>query len=203
MKKSIFTLTILTLFAALFMHACAPAPETAPTPASLASAYLVTDYADAASLWNQLAFGTLQLEGTPNAVTPGQAKELLPLWQAVLSLMGSDTVAEAELTALQDQIAQVMAVEQIQAIAAMQITNADLSAFYAEYGIVLPTPIPGVTKVSGSGSSVSQADREATKTAAQALGTPVGTGGGGTTGQASKTLLYEKVIVLLTEISTR
>ena len=193
MKRSILTLAILALFAALFVYACAPAAEVQPAPTSLAAAYLTTDYADAASLRNQLAYGTMKLDGTANAITPERAKTLLPLWQAVLSLMGSDTVAEAELTAVQDQITQTMTAEQLQAIAAMQITNAGLSAFYAEYGILLPTPIPGVTKVPGSGSTLNQADKEATRTAAQALGTPVGTG----SGQAAKTLLFEKTIEYL------
>lgn len=202
---------LITLILALALAACAtpttsaPFVETTPvvpvvpvvsTPTPFAAAYLSTDYADAASLRNQLAFGALKLEDTASAVTPGQAKTLLPLWQAIVALSGTSTTAEAELTAVQNQIAEAMTPEQLQAIAAMQTTNADLTAFYAEHGIVLPTPVPGVTKVPGSGSSVSQADKEATRAAAEALGTPVGTGG--STGQAAKTLLFDTVIELLT-----
>jgi hypothetical protein len=65
---------------------------------------------------------------------------------------------------------------------------------YAEQGIVMPTPMPGVTKVPGSGSSVSSADKEATRTAATALGTPTSSGAG----QAARTLLFDTVIELLT-----
>lgn len=200
---------------ALLVAACgAPAPAspvaqaTAPaaaapadaTPTLFAAAYLTTAHADAASLRNQLAFGTLRLAGTAEAVGPEQAQALLPLWQAIVALSGSATTAEAELTAVQNQIVEAMAPAQLQAIAALQITNADLSAFYAEKGIVLPTPQPGVTKQPGGGNSgLAQADREATRTAAQALGTPVGTG----SGQAAKTVLFEAVIEMLTAQSAQ
>ena len=53
--------------------------------------------------------------------------------------------------------------------------------------------MPGVTKVPGSGSGVSSADKEATRTAATALGTPTSSGAG----QTAKTLLFETVIDLL------
>ena len=73
----------------------------------------------------------------------------LAVW--VISLSGDTTTAAEELTAVQDQI-----------------TNAGLNVFYAEYGIILPTPIPGVTKVPGSGGKTDEekAAAEATKTAA-------------------------------------
>jgi hypothetical protein len=84
----------------------------------------------------------MQPGGTPNAVTPGQANALIPFWQAVIALSGDSTTASEELSAVQDQIVTIPTLEQLQSIAAMQITNADLSAFYAEYGLVLPTPVP-------------------------------------------------------------
>ena len=55
--------------------------------------------------------------------------------------------------------------------------------------------MPGVTKTPGKGSNLSQADKEATHAAAEALGTPVGSS---STGQAAKTLLFDTVIELLT-----
>lgn len=204
---SLFTLTLALLLAACAAPTpVAPAGETAmpvavvssdSTPTPYAAAYLSTEYADAASLRNQLAFGVLKLEGTPNAVEPEQAKTLLPLWQAIVALSGSETTVEAELTAVQNQIVEAMTPEQLQAVAAMQITNADLNAFYAEHGVVFPTPVPGVTRTPGGGNSgLSQADKEATRAAAEALGTPVGAGG--SIGQAAKTLLFDTVIELLT-----
>lgn len=205
-------LMILTL--SLLLAACAAPTPVAPdvgvtsapevvaiesTPTPYAAAALSTAYADAASLRNQLAYGTLQLKGTDQAITPEQAKALLPLWQAVVALSGDETTAAEELTAVQNQITEAMTPAQLEAIAAMQLTNSDLNAFYAEYGIVFPTPEPGVTKVPGKNSGLSQTDREATKTAAQALGTPVGTGS--STGQAARTLLFEKTIEYLLELA--
>ena len=163
------------------------------TPTPLAAAYLSTTYPDATNLRNQLALGTLKLEGTANAITAEQAKALLPLWQAIVALSGTTTV-EAELTAVQNQIVEALQPAQLQAIGALQLTTAQLNAFYAEKGIVMPTPVPGVTKVPGSGSGVSSADKEATRTTATALGTPTSSGAG----QAAKTLLFDTVIELLT-----
>jgi len=191
------SLIILAVTASLLM-ACSSTPAE-PTSVSLAGEYLNSDYTDATSLRNQLAFGTIKLEGTANAITPEQAKTLIPLWQAVIALSGDTTAAEEELTAVQDQIVAGLSAEQLQAIAVMKLTNTALNAFYAEFGIVLPTPIPGVTKVPGSGNTLSQIDRESTKTAAIALGTPEGTGSN--TGQAAKTLLFEKTIEYLTGVA--
>jgi hypothetical protein len=200
-----FTVIALIVFA-LTLSACggasAPAaPAAAPivsgndaTPTPVAAAYLKTDYADATSLRNQLALGTLRLEGTANAITAAQARALLPLWQAVVALSGNTTTAEAELTAVQNQITEALQPAQLQAIGALQLTTTELNAFYAEKGIVMPTPVPGVTKVPGSGSGVSQADKEATRTAAEASGAVTGTGAG----QAAKTALFNAVIELLT-----
>ncbi len=189
--KTLRTLTLLAL-SSLLLFACAPAVETTPAaPTSIAGEYLSTEYADAASLRNQLAFGTMKLDGTPNAITSEQAKTLIPLWQGILALSGDETAASEELTAVQDQIVAALTPEQLQAIAAMQLTNADLNAFYAEFGIVLPTPIPGVTKVPGSGSGKTEEEKAAAHAAAEASGETTGTG------QSAKTLLFEKVIEYL------
>lgn len=196
------TLLLLFLFGVVLLAACS-APAAGPSapadasPTPFAAAFLTQDYSDAASLRNQLAYGTLKLEGSENTVTAEQAKTLLPFWQALKTLAGSSTASDEEITALQNQIVEALTPQQLQAIAGMQITNAHLNAYYAEFGIVMPTPMPGVTKVPGSGSSISQEDKEATRTAAQALGTPVASGAG----QAAKTLLYDQVIELLTRIS--
>jgi len=197
-----FTLIMLTVLA-LTLAACGGSTSTAPTapqvttndatPTPLSATYLKTDYADATSVRNQLALGTLKLEGTANAITAEQAKSLLPLWQAIVALSGTTTTAEAELTAVQNQIVAALTPAQLQAIGALQLTTTQLNAFYAEKGIVMPTPMPGVTKVPGSGSGVSSADKEATRTAAAALGTPTSSGAG----QAAKTLLFDTVIQLL------
>ncbi len=168
-------------------------PATAPAQA-VAGDILSIEFADAANLRSQLAYGTMKLEGTPQTVSSEQAKSLLPLWQAMLALSGTTTTVPEELTAVQDQIIAAMRPEQIQAIAGLQITNASLTEFYAEKGIVLPTPVPGVTKVPGANKNLSEEDRQATLTAKEANG-DAATG----TGQVTKTLLFEEVIQLLIE----
>ena len=205
MKRLLIALSSLALLIAACAAPAAPADlaVTAASPASLpvsaaatatpyAAAYLSVDYADAASLRNQLAFGTLQLESSPEAVTAEQAQALLPLWQAIVALNGAETTATEELTAVQDQIAEALTPAQLRAIAGQQITNAALTAFYAERGVVMPTPAPGVTKVPGQGKDLSEEAKAATHTAAEALGTTAGAG------QAAKTLLFNLVIELLT-----
>jgi len=183
---------ILFVITASLLFACAPAAETtSAAPTSIAGEYLTTEYTDAANLRSQLAFGIMKLDGTPNAVTPEQAKTLIPFWQAVIALSGDSTTASEELTAVQDQIVATLTAEQLQSIAAMHITNADLSVFYADYGIVLPTPVPGVTKVPGSGSGKTEEEKAAAQATAAASGQTTGTG------QSAKTLLFEKTIEYL------
>lgn len=189
------TLLIVLVIVASVMSACAPASTVTPPPTSLAATYIKTDFADAASARNQLAYGTIKLEGTANAVTAAQAKTLLPLWQVILTLSGTSDVITEEITAVQNQIVEAMSPTQMQAIGAMKITNATLSTFYAERGVTLPTPAPNVTKVSGGSSGLSQTDKEATRSAASALGTPMSSSGAG---QAAKTLLFDAVVQLLT-----
>jgi hypothetical protein len=185
MKKSIFRIALFTLLVVSSIYACTPTVEATPT--SLASTYLSIEYSDAANVRSQLAYGTLKLTD----VTPEQAKTLIPLWQAVISLSGDMTTATEELTAVQDQITVALTKDQLKAIAEMQITNASLNEFYAHYGITLPTPVPGVTKVPGSGSGKTEEEKAAAQATAAASGQTTGTG------QAAKTLLFEKTIEYL------
>ena len=206
---------MLFLFIAILLTACSVAPAETEvvtgviagtptpqlvqgTPEVLETAYLNTDFENAASIRNQLGLGTLHLAGTENAVTQEQAAALLPLWQAVIALGADQTAVTEEMTAVQDQIIAGMTQEQIAAISAMQITNTDLDAYYAEKGIVMPTPQPGVTRVPGSGKDVPPEVRAATRAAAEASGIE---GGGGGKGQLTKSVLFEDVVASLTTIA--
>ena len=169
--------------------------ETVPDSEDILTDILSDDYEDALSARNQLALGTLKLEGSGNAVTSEQAQELALYWQALKALAADSTSATEETTAVQAQIVEAMTQEQLEAIAAMQLTSADLNEFYVEQGVELTTPEPGVTPQGGKNSGLSQEDREATRTAAEALGTPVGTGGGG--GAERRDILLDTLIELL------
>jgi len=93
---------------------------------------LTTSFDDALSMDGQLAIGTVQLDETDLAVDADQAGTLLTLWQAYQSLSGSDTTAEIELDAILKQIQDTMTVEQIAAIAEMQLTNDALTKLVEE-----------------------------------------------------------------------
>ncbi len=190
----------LFLIVAVLLAACGSAVEEVPAaPTSIAGEYLNIEFADAASLRNQLAYGTLLLDGTANTVTAEQAASMIPLWQAIVVLSGDETTADEELLAVQDQIVKVLTEEQLQAIAKMQITNTTLNEFYAENGIVMPTPIPGVTKEPGTGSGKTEEEKIATQEAAAAAGMEPGSGS--SVGQAAKTLLFEQVIEYLSALA--
>jgi hypothetical protein len=75
----------------------------------------------------QLGLGTLMLEDTELAVDPAQAAELLPLWKAARTLSESETVAEAELQAVFDQIEDAMTPEQIIFIGEMQLDQEQIA----------------------------------------------------------------------------
>ncbi len=100
------------------------------------SAVLNTGYDDALDVGNQLALGTLKLEGTEYAVTPEQAKTLLTLWQA---LQGGVT-AEGEISAVLKGIEGAMTDEQLAAIADMELTQGDMDAWLEKQGLDMRPP---------------------------------------------------------------
>lgn len=202
LKTLVLLLGLLTLLSACgATQSAAPAPAAAAaapvagTTPSASGALLVEDYDDALSTRNQLAYGTLRLEGSKDAATAEQATRLLPLWQALKTLLASSTTAVEESTAVQNQILAAMAADQVSTIAGMRLTNAMLQAYYVEIGVAAATtPEPGVTPQSGSFKDLPPEQREAAKATAQALGTPVGSSSG-----AKKDALLDNVIQLLTD----
>ncbi len=196
MMKSLKMLSAaLSLVVLLTACTATPTPSAAPVAATGAVG-LTEDYSDALSIRNQLALGTLRLEGTSQAVTPAQAAQLLPLWQALKTLSASSTAAVEEIVALQNQIGAALTPPQTTAIADLKLTNAMLQAYYIEIGVSeVKTPEPGVTPQSSSLKDLPPEQREAARATAQALGTPVG---GGSSGSVKKDALLDNVIELLT-----
>lgn len=131
-------LLLMSLLAACGGGDGATAVITNPDPVSSGSSPRLTeDYADALPVQSQLAVGTLQLEETDMAVDEALAVAILPLWQALQSLSDSDTTAEAEITAVVNQIQSTMQPEQISAIAAMQLTQASMTTLIEAGTLVL------------------------------------------------------------------
>ncbi|MBT3337470.1 MAG: hypothetical protein HN855_00605 [Anaerolineae bacterium] len=147
MKKTIFALMMILTLA---LSACGgAATETA-------SSGLNADYENALSVQLQLSVGTFNLEGTDLVVDAEQAAELLPLWQVLNSLNESSTAAPEEIDALVAQIEETMTVEQIESIAAMQLTREEMGVIMQEYAISMgggETPPEGVTPGQGRGGS--------------------------------------------------
>ena len=162
----------------------AAASAATPAPGSAGvytSPVLQAGYADALPASSQLALGTLELEGTENAVTPDQAKELLPLWQAVQS---GALKSGAETNAAYSQIERALSDRQLAAIAAMQLTAADVQSYIQERG--LPAAMPSGQGVSGGqapaggpGGNLTDEQRSAMRATAEAGGMPAGGPGGG------------------------
>ncbi len=109
---------------------------------------LGTSYPGALDASSQLALGTIQLEETENGVTSEQAMALLPLWQAI---QGGALKSDAEMNAVLKQIEGTMTPEQLEAIAAMQLTQEDMQAWMQEQGPGMGTGFPGT----GGGQEVS------------------------------------------------
>jgi hypothetical protein len=166
----------LAVLAAMALVGCSGGEEATPAPVvsesgamTSASETLDTSYEGALDASSQLILGTINLEGTENAVTPEQAKALLPLWQA---LRGGVT-AQAEMSALMKQIERTMTAEQLAAIAAMQLTQEDMQAWMQEQGLGMGG---GPGQPPGGGQDLSEEER-ATRQAEFAAGG--GFGGGG------------------------
>jgi hypothetical protein len=158
-------------------------PAAAGTPEPYTSAVLVTTYPNALPASSQLALGTLRLEGTQNAVTPDQAKTLLPLWEAI---QGGALKTDAETNAVLRQIEGAMTPEQLAAIAAMQLTFQDVTAYAQANGLSLGfSPEAMATRQAGGGQGgqgsggVTDAQRQAYRATAQAGGSTGGQGGQG------------------------
>jgi len=129
MKKVKFLGVLVSL--TLILVACGGADGTANT----ATTALNEDYPDALTIQTQLTLGTLKLEETDLAVDSAQATELLTLWQAIRSLSSSDITAEGEIEAIVNQILDTMSPEQLEAIAAMELTQEGILELTQELGI--------------------------------------------------------------------
>ncbi len=156
MKKTIFTLTMLF---ALLLTACSGGTTESATTSAASVGALNTNYDNALPIQLQLSVGTFELEGSDLAVDSAQAAALLPLWQVLNGMNESGTAAQEEVDALVAQIAETMTAEQIEAIAAMQLTREDMSAVVQEYGLMNnmmggSTPPEGFTPGMGRNSGV-------------------------------------------------
>jgi hypothetical protein len=163
MKKSFLILSILLV---LIMSACSAAPAATITAASVTTAAVTSaastsvlnaNYENAVSVAEQLILGILSLDGTGNQVTQDQATQLLSLYetwqnqtagQGPMQNGGQDpqatpepqaTVDQSQTDSLMQQIEAVLTSDQINAIAALQITQDSATAIMQDKGISTDT----------------------------------------------------------------
>lgn len=98
---------------------------------------------------NQLAIGTLMLEDTDQAVTQEQATKLLPLWQMLQSLYGSNSVAQEEVDAVVKQLRQAMTDVQLETIRATGSEPQDMAQVMESLGIDRQLPQVDGTPAAG------------------------------------------------------
>jgi len=183
-------MTVIALLALALVGCGSGSQVVAPrAPDAETARALDTSYEDALTLRNQLALGTLRLEETDWPVTADQASDLLLLWQVLRGTIGSGASAPAEVDALQAQIEAAMTAEQLAAIGAMRLTQADLQAWAQSQSL-------NMTQGSGLGAGQRGAGRdlsEEERATRQAEREGIGGGAGSGTSRA----LLDAVIALL------
>jgi hypothetical protein len=167
MKKTI--LGFITLTTMIFLAGCSALPFLNNSQQRTGQNGQNAFNTDPATLPVQmkLGMGTLRLDGTNLAVTPEQAKTLLPLWRALKTLSTDTNTSADEVKALNQQIEDSMTKEQVQAIQKMTWTRDDLRKMMQQYG------------VSAGNGGQQQAGARQTTPGASSQGTQTGGGGGG------------------------
>ncbi len=132
------------------------------------SAALDVSYPNALPAAMQLALGSLRLEGSDQAITPAQAKALLPLWQA---LQGTALRNQAEVNAVLRQIERTMTQSQLAAIAELRLTMDDLRAWMEAQGITPPAGPPADAAAGRSG-NLTEEQRASLRATVEAGGQP-------------------------------
>ena len=178
MKNKLLLTTIASLIIVLALSACGSSAEvttnaeenneSSPVESSSndasskaeSSPGIGEDFQDALPISSQLGFGTLLLEDSEYAVYPSQAAELLPLWKAARSLNQSETVAEAELEAVFNQIQNTMTSEQISAIADLQLTGEEMAQLMEDLGLSFGFGRSGFGNLTPEQQATAQAARE-------------------------------------------
>jgi hypothetical protein len=190
MKRKIVYITLAALILALVMSACGGSTEQANSDGienvsstlenqvnsdvsengpsisesigddSTSGSGIGEGFQDAMPVSAQLGFGTLLLEDSTYAVDPTQAAALLPLWKAARSLSESETAAQEELDAIFSQIEDTMTPEQINTIAAMQLTGEEMAQLMEDLGIEFGPGRGGFGDLTPEQQETAQAARE-------------------------------------------
>ena len=178
MKNKIMLTTIASLIIILVLSACGGSNEAASSAGENNESSSVErsgadssleadpgpgigeDFRDAMPISSQLGFGTLLLEDSEYAVDVEQAAQLLPLWKAARSLNESETVAEAELEAVFNQIEDTMTSEQLSTISEMQLTGEEMTQLMEDFNLSFGFGGAGFENLTPEQQATAQAARE-------------------------------------------
>ena len=151
MKAKIVAMISLLLGAAL-IAGCGiiPGLGNSSTPPSTPIGPINSSYSNAISPSQQLILGTMNLQGNL-AVTPDEATQLVPLWEAYQALATSNTAAPEELQATLVQVEQTMTPDQVQAIVNMKLTRQSMGAIFQQLGISFNARGTGTPRAGGGG----------------------------------------------------
>jgi len=138
MKSTKVMIGMLLLLTLAWLAGCSGTGASTAEPQSATSgSALDTSYEGALPVMNQLALGTLQVEGTDSAISAEQAAKLLPLWQALRGVLSSRNPAQAEIDVVLKQIESGMTADQIAAIRDMRLTQSALVEWAQSNGVSL------------------------------------------------------------------
>ena len=127
MNRKIYYLIVISIVAFILTGCSNSADETIPDSGESTSQEMPVSL--------QLMLGTVLLEETDYSVDADQAAELLPYWQVLQSLSGSERAAQAEVDAVFSSIEEAMTSEQMSAIEEMGLTGADTARVMEKLGI--------------------------------------------------------------------
>jgi hypothetical protein len=130
-KKTLFLLSALILIFSLTACSAIQLPWASASSGTTQTGPL-SNFANQ-PVKNKLAVGLLSLEGSDQAITAAQAKELLPLWEAVKSLSKDTNTTSGEMAALYVQIESLLTASQLQAIEKLDLSTGELTAMVQKY----------------------------------------------------------------------
>ena len=135
MKAKIVAISSL-IFVLAFTAGCGllPGSGNSSTPPSTPVGPINSNYSNAISPAQQLILGTMNLQGNLE-VTPDEAAQLYPLWEAYQTLSTSNTASPLELQATLVGVEQAMTPDQVQAIVNMKLTRQDMAIILQQQGV--------------------------------------------------------------------
>ncbi|PKO15798.1 MAG: hypothetical protein CVU39_09755 [Chloroflexi bacterium HGW-Chloroflexi-10] len=133
MIKNIGLLSVILLIMMVILSACSSGLSQIETQEAVQADGTTIANEMQLTIQTRLVLGTFSLEDTENKVTSEQAQELLPMWKTLKVLLESDSAADLEIEALEEQIQETMTSAQNQTMNALSFTRESYMEFMSEY----------------------------------------------------------------------